>query len=61
MTLREFKRRTNKWDNSMELTFGFRGEIYDIVEFCGYKESCKDGEGRKREIICFLAEPNGQG
>jgi len=60
MTLREFKRRTNKWSNDIELTIGFNGKIYDVVDFCGFMDHNFHNEGIKRETICFLPEPNGQ-
>lgn len=60
MKLRDFKRRTLKWSNDIELTFAYNGRIFDIVEFCGFKEVNKDGLKRDRETICFLPEPDGQ-
>lgn len=60
LTLREFKRRTNGWSNDIELTIGFDGKIYDVVEFCGYRESYGGSKTLKREMICFIPELDGQ-
>ena len=60
MKLRDFKRRTLKWSNDLELTFAHNGKIYSIVEFCGFREVNKGCEGVNRDTICFIAEPDGQ-